>query len=131
MDPTKETMNISSFHVKSHSIDFMAAESSSSTVRLATGCGVDVRIWRGDKHRMFGPVLLQMLLTIHTYLSDDWEGQGFLGCPKKSADNCGAEVILTGLHWCRTPNTDGIRLITAYRHHGIQCVLLCHQPLKS
>ena len=54
-------MNISCFQTKHHSIDFMAAEFSAAY--LATGCGVDVQIWKGDKSRMFLPVLLYIFLT--------------------------------------------------------------------
>jgi hypothetical protein len=61
-------MNINYFQAKNHFIDFMAAEPSSSAVYLATGCGVDVRIWRGDKHRMSLLVPLRMMLTsIHVF----------------------------------------------------------------
>ena len=52
----KDAINISCFQVKHHYIDFMAAEF--STAYLATGRGVDVRIWKQDKRRMFLPVLL-------------------------------------------------------------------------
>lgn len=64
-------MNISCFQAKSHSIDFMAAtaESSSAAVYLATGCGADVRIWRGDKHCMSLLVLLlENDVKLYTYI---------------------------------------------------------------
>jgi len=47
----KDTMNISCYQAKRHLIDFMAAELSAAY--LATGHGVDVWIWKGDKRRMF------------------------------------------------------------------------------
>ncbi|KAH9976086.1 hypothetical protein BJV77DRAFT_968153, partial [Russula vinacea] len=75
----------------------MAADASISY--LATGSGLDVRVWKGDK-------------------CNNWKGHRILGPPKKSADNCDAAVILTGLHWHST-GTD-TKLITTYRHHGIQ-----------
>lgn len=56
---------------------------------------------------------------LSAYMLDDWKGHRILGVPKKSADNCDAEIILTGLHWCGDE-----RLITTYRYHGIQCVLI-------
>ncbi|KAH8996084.1 WD40-repeat-containing domain protein [Lactarius hatsudake] len=55
----------------------------------------------------------------------DWQGRGRLTSPKKSVDNIDVYVILTGLHWYSgaTGTGDGnIKLITAYRHHGIQCI---------
>ena len=62
--------------------------------------------------------------------TDNWKGQSFLGVPKKSVDNCEAEVTLTGLHWHHNPNTGGVRLITMYRHHGIQYgIQLCCNSL--
>jgi hypothetical protein len=56
-------MNISCFRAEHHSIDFMAADA--SAVYLATGHGVDVRIWKGDKRRMFSesPLFLHILFT--------------------------------------------------------------------
>jgi hypothetical protein len=116
-------MKLSCFRAKRHAVNFMAADASS--VYLATGCGVDVRVWKGDKQCTFVPISLcfvDLRLCIHTL--DDWKGHGFLGHPKKSADNCDAEVILTGLHWRSSCNDDDIRLITTYRHHGIQYVLI-------
>ena len=54
--------------------------------------------------------------------SDEWRGHRLLGVPKISADNCNAEIILTGLHWRGNFNASAndVRLITTYRHHGIQ-----------
>ena len=57
----KDTMDISCFQAKNHFIDCVAAEV--STAHLATGHGVDVRIWKGDKRCMFLPALLHILLT--------------------------------------------------------------------
>ena len=58
----KYTMNISCIQAKSHLIDFMATDISS--VYLATGHGVDVRIWKGDVECcMFLPALLCIPLT--------------------------------------------------------------------
>jgi hypothetical protein len=70
----------------------------------------------------FSLCFVDLRLCIHSL--DDWKGHGFLGHPKKSADNCDAEVILTGLHWRNSCNDYDIRLITTYRHHGIQYVLI-------
>ncbi|KAH9031997.1 hypothetical protein EDB85DRAFT_2145749 [Lactarius pseudohatsudake] len=78
----------------------MAADTSASY--LSTGSGLDVRVWKGGKRH-------------------DWKGHGILGVPKKSADNCDAEIVLTGLHWNSSSSVGGdTRLITTYRHHGIQ-----------
>ncbi|KAI9431591.1 hypothetical protein BJY52DRAFT_1232100 [Lactarius psammicola] len=64
--------------------------------------GLDVRVWKGGKHH-------------------DWKGHGTLGVPKKSADNRDTEIVLTGLHWHSSTSVGGDkRLITTYRHHGIQ-----------
>jgi len=48
-------------------------------------------------------------------------------------DNCEAKIILTGLYWWRhSSNTSDVRLITTYRHHGIQYgVLLYWNCLNS
>jgi hypothetical protein len=54
-------MNISCLQAEHHSIDFMAADASAAY--LATGHGLDVRIWTGDKCRMFSPLSLHMLFT--------------------------------------------------------------------
>ena len=54
-------MDTSCFQAKNHFIDCVAAEVSAAY--LATGHGVDVRIWKGDKRCMFLPVLLHILLT--------------------------------------------------------------------
>jgi len=94
-----DTLKLNYFRSKCHTIEFMAADA--STVNLATGHGVDVRVWKGDK-------------------CCDWKGHGVLGVPKKSADNCNAEIILTGLHWHANSGAGDVRLITTYRHHGIQ-----------
>ncbi|KAH9168279.1 WD40-repeat-containing domain protein [Lactarius sanguifluus] len=96
-----DTMNFTYFRADNHTIDFMAVDPSADY--LATGAGVDVRIWKGDRRH-------------------DWQGRGRLTSPKKSADNVDVYVILTGLHWYSATGTgDGnIKLITAYRHHGIQ-----------
>ena len=58
---------------------------------------------------------------------DEWSGHGFLGVPKTPVDIPDAEIILTGLHWCGNGSVspNDVRLITTYRHHGIQCVILC------
>ena len=56
-------MNISCFQARHHSIDFMAAEVSAAY--LATGHGVDVRIWKGDKHCMSLLVLLTFDLNMY------------------------------------------------------------------
>ena len=66
------------------------------------------------------------VLYLSTYTLDDWKGHRILGVPKKSADNYDVDIILTGLHWHNTSSGGGDeRLITTYRHHGIQCVLFC------
>jgi WD40 repeat protein len=46
----KDTMNISCFRAQRHTVEFMA--SNASTRCLATGSGLDVRVWKGDRHRM-------------------------------------------------------------------------------
>ena len=48
----KDTMNLNCFHTQHHTVEFMAADASSSTSYLATGSGLDVRVWKGDKRRM-------------------------------------------------------------------------------
>ncbi|KAH9037773.1 hypothetical protein EDB84DRAFT_1560523 [Lactarius hengduanensis] len=95
-------MNFTYFRADNHTIDFMAVDPSADY--LATGAGVDVRIWKGDRRH-------------------DWQGRGRLTSPKKSADDVDVYVILTGLHWYSGANGTGdgnIKLITTYRHHGIQ-----------
>ncbi|KAH9010834.1 WD40-repeat-containing domain protein [Lactarius hengduanensis] len=97
-----DTMNFTYFRADNHTIDFMAVDPSADY--LATGAGVDVRIWKGDRRH-------------------DWQGRGRLTSPKKSADDVDVYVILTGLHWYSGANGTGdgnIKLITTYRHHGIQ-----------
>ena len=47
---TKVTMNLSCFRAQHHTVEFMAVDT--STCYLATGSGLDVRVWKGDKHRM-------------------------------------------------------------------------------
>ncbi|KAI9434626.1 WD40-repeat-containing domain protein [Lactarius indigo] len=95
-----DSINLSCFRAQHHAIEFMAADA--STGYLSTGSGSDVQIWKGGKRH-------------------DWKGHGILGVPKKSADNCDAEIILTGLHWHSGSSAGGgIRVITTYRHHGIQ-----------
>ena len=95
----------------------MAADA--SAIYLATGRGADVRIWKGDKHRMS---LAAFSALYSPCTLDEWKGHGLLGVPKISADNCNAEIILTGLHWRGNSNASAsdVRLITTYRHHGIQ-----------
>jgi hypothetical protein len=93
-----------------------------STGYLSTGSGLDVRVWKGGKRCMSLSASLCALF-ICEYTSDDWEGHGVLGVPRKSADNCDEEIVLTGLHW--HIGSSDVRLITTYRHHGIQCVLFC------
>ncbi|KAH9058169.1 WD40-repeat-containing domain protein [Lactarius vividus] len=95
-----DSIHLSCFRAQYHAIEFMAADTSASY--LSTGSGLDVRVWKGGKHH-------------------DWIGHGILGVPKKSADNYDAEIVLTGLHWNSSSNVGGdTRLITTYRHHGIQ-----------
>ena len=80
----------------------------------------------GQASYVFETLTPSLLLYFSTYTLDDWKGHRILGPPKKSADNCDAAVILTGLHWHGT-GTD-TKLITTYRHHGIQCVFLADIP---
>ena len=47
---TKDTMNFNCFRTQHHTVEFMAADASTSY--LATGSGLDVRVWKGDKRRM-------------------------------------------------------------------------------
>jgi hypothetical protein len=56
----KDTLKLNCFRAKHHTVDFMAADA--STVNLATGCGMDVRVWKGDKCRM--PTLLVSLCAL-------------------------------------------------------------------
>jgi hypothetical protein len=41
-------MELNCIRAKHHTVDFMAIDA--SAVYLATGCGADVRIWKGGKH---------------------------------------------------------------------------------
>jgi hypothetical protein len=54
----KDTLKLNCFQAKCHTIDFMAADA--STVNLATGHGVDVRVWKGDKCRTPTPPLFSL-----------------------------------------------------------------------
>ncbi|KAI0245890.1 hypothetical protein BJV78DRAFT_1158298 [Lactifluus subvellereus] len=99
----KDTLKLNCFWAKHHTVDFMAADA--STVNLATSCGMDVQVWKGDK-------------------CYDWKGHRILGVPKKSADNCTTEIVLTGLHWCGSSSASDMRLITTYCHHSIQSARL-------
>lgn len=49
----KDTINFSYFRADDHTINFMAA--SPSAIYLATGAGVDVRIWKGDRRCTLSP----------------------------------------------------------------------------
>ncbi len=44
-------MKFTYFRADNHAIDFMAADSSARY--LATGAGVDIRIWKGEKYCIF------------------------------------------------------------------------------
>ena len=52
----KDTLNFSCFQAKDHIVEFMTADP--SAIYLATGCGEDVRIWKGGKHCMSLPISL-------------------------------------------------------------------------
>ncbi|KAH9027136.1 hypothetical protein EDB84DRAFT_1439951 [Lactarius hengduanensis] len=105
---SKDTYELTYFRADNHTLDFMAVDPS---VRLSRyGC------WGGY----------------------DWQGRGRLTSPKKSADDVDVYVILTGLHWYSGANGTGdgnIKLITTYRHHGIQWLssnrLVCHPRWES
>jgi hypothetical protein len=43
-------MSLTCFQAKDHTVDFMAIDVLSDY--LATGCGMDVQIWKGGKRRM-------------------------------------------------------------------------------
>ncbi|KAI9457246.1 hypothetical protein BJY52DRAFT_1273588 [Lactarius psammicola] len=106
-----DTINFTYYRADGHIIDFMAIDP--SAVYLATGAGVDVRIWKGDRRH-------------------DWQERGRLSSPKKSADNLDFDIILTGLHWCGSAIGGGnIKLVTTYRHHSIQCVPITVHDLQD
>lgn len=46
----KDSIHLSCFRAQYHAIEFMAADTSASY--LSTGSGLDVRVWKGGKHRM-------------------------------------------------------------------------------
>jgi hypothetical protein len=57
---TKDVMSLSCFRTQRHTIEFMAVDASTSY--LATGSGLDVRVWKGDKHCMSFETFLLLLL---------------------------------------------------------------------
>jgi WD40 repeat protein len=62
---TKDTMNLNCFRAQHHTVEFMAADASISY--LATGSGLDVRVWKGDKCSTSLRLSLHLSLFLNIY----------------------------------------------------------------